>query len=245
MRHTIFLGQVKVLREQGLSIRVIAAELSVHKGRVERALKLVAPRQDPDKLGPRTDPTNRIFVGRQQELAVLKAALEESLTGRGRLAMLMGEPGIGKTSTAQELASYAETLGTQVLWGRCYEEEGAPPCGISRISTARPTPAAGPKPPPSPLTTDWCPLPSLWVIPATNSQPQPSDPSLERSKVTYASPTGWVLLPIAPSCRWRRLGEVRGFAGRCWPRPKAPGGLLTHRYLPVARIWHDLSHTIN
>ncbi|MFB3120227.1 MAG: AAA family ATPase, partial [Stenotrophomonas maltophilia] len=120
-----------------MSIRVIAAELSVHKGRVERALKLVAPRQDPDKLGPRTDPANRIFVGRQQELAVLKAALEESLTGRGRLTMLMGEPGIGKTSTAQELASYAETLGTQVLWGRCYEEEGAPPCGISRISTAR------------------------------------------------------------------------------------------------------------
>jgi len=41
--------------------------------------------------------------------------------------MLAGEPGIGKTRTAQELASYAETRGTQVFWGRCYEEEGAPP----------------------------------------------------------------------------------------------------------------------
>ncbi len=122
MGRTIFLKQVKVLREQGLSIRAIAAELSVHKGRVERALKLVVSRQDLDKLGPRNDPANRIFVGRQQELDDLKAALEESLTGRGRLVMLAGEPGIGKTSTAQELASYAETLGTQVLWGRCYEE---------------------------------------------------------------------------------------------------------------------------
>ena len=41
--------------------------------------------------------------------------------------MLVGEPGIGKTRTAQELAAYAETRGAQVLWGRCYEEEGAPP----------------------------------------------------------------------------------------------------------------------
>jgi eukaryotic-like serine/threonine-protein kinase len=40
---------------------------------------------------------------------------------------LAGEPGIGKTRTAQELASYAETLGTRVLWGWCYEEAGAPP----------------------------------------------------------------------------------------------------------------------
>ncbi len=41
--------------------------------------------------------------------------------------MLVGEPGIGKTRTAQELASYAESLGVQVLWGRCYEDEGTPP----------------------------------------------------------------------------------------------------------------------
>jgi len=57
----------------------------------------------------------------------LRAALDESIAGRGGLAMLVGEPGIGKTRTAQELASYAEGRGAQVLWGRCYEEEGAPP----------------------------------------------------------------------------------------------------------------------
>ncbi|MCI0800329.1 MAG: AAA family ATPase, partial [Chloroflexi bacterium] len=41
--------------------------------------------------------------------------------------MLVGEPGIGKTRTAQELATYAGLRGAQVLWGRCYEEQGAPP----------------------------------------------------------------------------------------------------------------------
>ena len=57
----------------------------------------------------------------------LRAALEESLAGRGQMVMLVGEPGIGKTRTAQELTTYAETQGARVLWGRCYEEEGAPP----------------------------------------------------------------------------------------------------------------------
>ena len=68
-----------------------------------------------------------VFVGRQREMGDLKAALEETLSGRGHLVMLVGEPGIGKTRTAQELATYAGLRGAQVLWGRCYEEQGAPP----------------------------------------------------------------------------------------------------------------------
>jgi hypothetical protein len=68
-----------------------------------------------------------VFVGRQQEMGELKAALEDSLSGRGRLVMLVGEPGIGKTRTAQELATNAGLRGAQVLWGRCYEEVGTPP----------------------------------------------------------------------------------------------------------------------
>ena len=57
----------------------------------------------------------------------LKACLEDALSSRGRLVTLVGEPGIGKTRTAQELATYAGLRGAQVLWGRCYEEQGAPP----------------------------------------------------------------------------------------------------------------------
>jgi len=68
-----------------------------------------------------------VFVGRQREMGDLKAALEDALSGRGRLVTLVGEPGIGKTRTAQELATYAGLRQAQVLWGRCYEGEGAPP----------------------------------------------------------------------------------------------------------------------
>ena len=55
-------------------------------------------------------------------MAALETALDDALSGQGRLVMLAGEPGIGKTRTAQELAAYAKGHGAQVLWGWCYEE---------------------------------------------------------------------------------------------------------------------------
>ncbi len=60
-------------------------------------------------------------------MAELTAALDDSMSGQGRIVMLAGEPGIGKTRTAQEVAAQAERQGARVLWGRCYEEEGTPP----------------------------------------------------------------------------------------------------------------------
>jgi tetratricopeptide (TPR) repeat protein len=67
------------------------------------------------------------FVGRGRELGELRVALQESHAGQGRMFMLAGEPGIGKTRIAQELAVEARALGAQVLWGYCSEDDGAPP----------------------------------------------------------------------------------------------------------------------
>src|SRR5262245_35840646 len=52
-----------------------------------------------------------VFVGREHEMDRLKAAFDEAFAGRGSLVMLVGEPGIGKTRTAQELATYARVRG--------------------------------------------------------------------------------------------------------------------------------------
>jgi predicted ATPase len=68
-----------------------------------------------------------VFVGRQREMGELKTALEDALSGQGRLVMLAGEPGIGKTRTTQEVMKSAALAGAQALWGNCYEGEGAPP----------------------------------------------------------------------------------------------------------------------
>jgi DNA-binding SARP family transcriptional activator len=67
------------------------------------------------------------FVGRARELDRLRVVVDDALAGRGKLVMLVGEPGIGKTQTAIELSRYAVGRGALVLWGRCHEREGAPP----------------------------------------------------------------------------------------------------------------------
>ena len=68
-----------------------------------------------------------MFIGRDEEMSELKGLLEEALGGHGRLLMLAGEPGIGKTRTALELASHAVERGALALVGRCYESQGTPP----------------------------------------------------------------------------------------------------------------------
>jgi class 3 adenylate cyclase/tRNA A-37 threonylcarbamoyl transferase component Bud32 len=77
----------------------------------------------PDRLGALAE---GVFVGREKEVERLRAAFEGTLAGRGRLVMLVGEPGIGKTRTAQELVTYARLRGARVLIGRAHEAEGAP-----------------------------------------------------------------------------------------------------------------------
>jgi tetratricopeptide (TPR) repeat protein len=67
------------------------------------------------------------FVGRDRELAELAAGLEDALDGQGRLFLIAGEPGIGKTRLAEQLARHAAEAGARVVWGRCWEGGGAPP----------------------------------------------------------------------------------------------------------------------
>ena len=66
------------------------------------------------------------FVGRAGELATLTADLDAAVGGRGGVVLVAGEPGIGKTRLAEELAVRATARGVVVLWGRCWEGAGAP-----------------------------------------------------------------------------------------------------------------------
>jgi DNA-binding CsgD family transcriptional regulator/DNA polymerase III delta prime subunit len=68
----------------------------------------------------------RPFIGREKELAAIRAAIGNARAGHRRVVVLAGPPGIGKTRTAQHVAEH-EAAGMLVLWGRCPEEAGAPP----------------------------------------------------------------------------------------------------------------------
>jgi DNA-binding SARP family transcriptional activator len=67
-----------------------------------------------------------VFVGRERELAELSEGLDDAFVGRGRLFLLAGEPGIGKSRLAEELIAQARARGARVLVGRCWEAGGAP-----------------------------------------------------------------------------------------------------------------------
>jgi len=62
-----------------------------------------------------------IFVGRRSELDALDRLLDGALRGSGAVAMLSGDPGIGKTRTAEEFATAARSRGASVIWAKCFE----------------------------------------------------------------------------------------------------------------------------
>ncbi|HZY58837.1 MAG TPA: AAA family ATPase, partial [Candidatus Binataceae bacterium] len=66
------------------------------------------------------------FVDRVGELAELAAGLEDARGGRGRLFLVTGEPGIGKTRLADEVAAQAVSSAMTVLRAGCWEGGGTP-----------------------------------------------------------------------------------------------------------------------
>jgi hypothetical protein len=77
-----FLERVQSLRQEGKSVRAIAAELGVHPSRVQRALTAIA-RKSSDQAVGLDNMASGGFVGRHREMAELTAALEGALSGRG------------------------------------------------------------------------------------------------------------------------------------------------------------------
>lgn len=62
------------------------------------------------------------LVGRDPEAALLDAAWESAKSGEGRVVLIGGEPGIGKTRLASDLARSAHAAGATVLFGHCDED---------------------------------------------------------------------------------------------------------------------------
>jgi predicted ATPase/DNA-binding SARP family transcriptional activator len=118
--------------------RALVDELGIDPGRalqeLERAILNHDPSLDPPVLAVERPASNdrrgrraaSIFVGREREVSELEAAVDDALEGRGRLVLLTGEAGIGKSRLADELANRARSRNARVLWGRCWEAGGAP-----------------------------------------------------------------------------------------------------------------------
>lgn len=82
------------------------------------------PMHDSLPAQPRTEPIP--FVGRTWEIGIVQRALEQAMAGDGRIVLISGEPGIGKTRTAMQVVAIAQSSGCQVHWSACDEWDGAP-----------------------------------------------------------------------------------------------------------------------
>jgi DNA-binding CsgD family transcriptional regulator/tetratricopeptide (TPR) repeat protein len=69
------------------------------------------------------------LVGRMREQAALREALATAVGGHGRLVLVGGEAGIGKTTLARDLTRVADDLGIRILAGSCYDLTNTPPYG--------------------------------------------------------------------------------------------------------------------
>ncbi|MFN2284942.1 MAG: tetratricopeptide repeat protein [Anaerolineae bacterium] len=67
-------------------------------------------------------PRTQLLVGREKQVQTLRACWEEAAAGHGQLAFITGEPGIGKTRLAQQVA--AQSHPPVLLVGHCEDSEG-------------------------------------------------------------------------------------------------------------------------
>jgi DNA-binding SARP family transcriptional activator len=124
--------QAEALEAYRATRSALIDELGIEPGRRLRDLHQAILRQDPALDPPPVAHeavaagSRSAFVGRERELAELVAGLDEAFAGRGRLFLLVGEPGIGKSRLAEELIAHARARGARVLVGRCWEAGGAP-----------------------------------------------------------------------------------------------------------------------
>ena len=127
--------QAEALQAYQDARRKLVEELGIEPGERLRELERAILAQDPALAlasagNAATKPGAQVpaiaFVGREPELGELIAGLEDACAGRGRLFLLVGEPGIGKSRLGEELIVQAEARGTRVLIGRCWEAGGAP-----------------------------------------------------------------------------------------------------------------------
>jgi tetratricopeptide (TPR) repeat protein len=67
------------------------------------------------------------FVGRESEMDELKSHLKESTNGHGKLVLIVGEMGIGKSRLADELGRYARNQDILFLKGKSLYKENSEP----------------------------------------------------------------------------------------------------------------------
>jgi DNA-binding SARP family transcriptional activator len=128
--------QAEALQAYQDARRALVDELGIEPGERLRELERAILAQDaslqlelapgPENARAALTTSKRAFVGRDRELTELVAGLDDAFAGRGCVALVSGEPGIGKSRLADALIEHARSRGAGALPGRAWEAGGAP-----------------------------------------------------------------------------------------------------------------------
>ena len=104
--------------ERAAFLQVARAEVALHR------LATSLPLDSHNAVS--AEPEKRLFVARQPEIAQLDTFLNQALTGRGRVAFVVGEAGSGKTALVQEVARRAQEMHPRLIiaGGNCNAYSG-------------------------------------------------------------------------------------------------------------------------
>jgi DNA-binding winged helix-turn-helix (wHTH) protein len=84
------------------------------------------PQSSVDVLAESDAPQPPAFVGRTRELAWLSERLADAANGRPRVALVVGEPGVGKSRLVEQMQHEPACQGFEVVTGRCHVEPSIP-----------------------------------------------------------------------------------------------------------------------
>ena len=98
-------------------------------GRLPRTQHRAGPRAGRGRSRPHPAESGSALVGRAAALTALDDVLTQARGGRGRLVLVSGEPGIGKTRLAEAAVALATAGGMRCGWGGWTPRTGRRPCG--------------------------------------------------------------------------------------------------------------------
>ncbi len=118
---------------------------------------------------------HRPLIGRDAEMTRIHHALDDAWGGTGKLSLLSGDAGVGKTRILEDVATHAQRRGGRILRGRCFESEEILPFAVWADLLRGDTSPADP----AGLASEafWSRLPPAWHAPLTRLLPRPGEAS--------------------------------------------------------------------
>jgi DNA-binding SARP family transcriptional activator len=167
---------------------------------------------------PRSSPARsplRPLVGRDAEMTRMHRALDDAWGGTGKLSLLSGDAGVGKTRLLEDAATHAVRRGARILRGRCFESEKVLPFAVwADLFQGDPSLAS---------KAFWSDFPQAWaaelarLLPRPGEESSPPQPAMQDARAFFDAVAGMLtvlareapLLVVVDDLQWADTMSLR------------------------------------